>query len=53
MPNSIALLKKYIAGVLDDVYKAASLTSKLDGSPELVKEGANTDEMVIPKRRMF
>lgn len=52
MPNSIALFKKYIAGVLDDVYKAASLTSKLDGSPELVKEGANADEMVIPKISM-
>ena len=52
MANSIALFKQYIAGVLDEVYKNASLTAVLDGSNELVQQGANANELVIPKMSM-
>lgn len=52
MSQSIALFKKYISSVLDEVYKAASLTSKLDGANELVREGANANELLIPKMSM-
>lgn len=48
MANSIALAKKYVP-LLDEVYKNASLTSMLDGNPELAREGANAGEMCIPK----
>jgi hypothetical protein len=34
------------------VYKLASLTSDLDGAPELVQQGANANEMIIPKMDM-
>ena len=51
MPNSIALAKAYVP-ILDDVYKLASLTSVLDGNPDLVKEGANAGELIIPKLSM-
>lgn len=52
MANNIALFKQYIAGVLDEVYKNASLTAVLDGSNELVQQGANANELVIPKMSM-
>lgn len=45
--NSIELAKAYVP-ILDAVYKAASLTAKLDGNPELVREGANANELCIP-----
>lgn len=51
MPNSIALGSTYVP-VLDEVYKLASLTSDLDGSPELVRAGANANELIIPKMSM-
>lgn len=51
MPNSIALFKQYVT-LLDEVYKAAALTSVLDGASELAKQGANTNELVIPKISM-
>lgn len=51
MPNSIALFKQYVT-LLDEVYKAAALTSALDGASELVKQGANANELVIPKISM-
>lgn len=51
MPNSIALASKYVP-ILDEVYKNASLTSDLDGAPELAKQGANANELVIPKMSM-
>lgn len=47
MPNNITLAKQFIP-ILDEVYKLASLTSDLDGSPELVRAGANANEMCIP-----
>lgn len=52
MPNnSIEKFKAYIP-LLDEVYKLASLTSVLDGAPELAKQGANADELIIPKISM-
>lgn len=47
MANSIALFKKYVP-LLDEVYKQASKTSILDGNPELAREGASANELVIP-----
>ena len=47
MANSIALFKKYTT-LLDEVYKLASLTSDLDGPTELIQQGANADELIIP-----
>lgn len=51
MANSIALAKAYVP-ILDEVYKNASLTSDLDGNPELVSQGANANELIIPKLTM-
>lgn len=51
MPNSIALFKQYVT-LLDEVYKAAALTSVLDGASELAKQGANANELIIPKISM-
>lgn len=49
MPNAITTFSKVIVGLLDEVYKAASLTAVLDGAPELVSQGANANELIIPK----
>lgn len=51
MANAIELFKQYIP-MLDEVYKMASLTSKLDGNPELVQQGANANELIIPMIEM-
>lgn len=51
MANNIATASKYIP-VLDEMYKAASVTSVLDGAPELVREGANAGELIIPMLSM-
>ena len=52
MPNNnIALFKKYIP-LLDEVYRLASLTADLDGASELVQQGANANELIIPKIKM-
>lgn len=48
MANSIAKFKKYVP-LLDEVYKQASLTSVLDSDASLAQEGANANEIVIPK----
>ena len=34
--------------MLDEVYKNASLTAKLDGAPELAQQGANANELIVP-----
>lgn len=47
MANSIELAKKYVP-MLDEVYKLASVTAKLDGAPELVQQGANANELIVP-----
>ena len=51
MANSITLVKQFVA-MLDEVYKLASLTSDLDGATELVRAGANANELIIPKLDM-
>lgn len=48
MANTLALAKKYMA-LLDEVYKAASLTADLDGDSSDIRDGANAEEFVIPK----
>lgn len=49
MANAIQKFKKYVVGLLDEVYKNASKTAILDGAPELASQGANADELIIPK----
>ena len=51
MANSIALAKQYVP-LLDEVYKLASLTADLDGAAELARQGANANELIIPKMDM-
>lgn len=51
MANTIALRKAY-STMLDEVYKLSSLTSVLDGPNDLVKEGVNANEILIPKMSM-
>lgn len=48
MANSITLIQRYIA-LLDEVYKAASLTGDLEANPETVRQGAKANEILIPK----
>lgn len=48
MANNITLFKQYVA-LLDDVYKLSSLTADLDGAEELARQGANANELIIPK----
>ncbi|MDE6835157.1 MAG: hypothetical protein K2J39_13065 [Ruminococcus sp.] len=48
MPNSIALVKKYV-DKLDDVYKLASLTDVLESDASTVRQGTNANEILIPK----
>lgn len=49
MANSITLFKQTLSETLDEVYKLASLTAVLDGNSDLVKQGANANELIIPK----
>lgn len=51
MANSIALATQYVP-LLDEVYKNASLTAVLDGASDLVKQGANANELIIPVMSM-
>lgn len=51
MANAITLFKQYVT-LLDEVYKNAALTSVLDGDPKLAKQGANANELIIPKISM-
>lgn len=51
MANAITLAKIFIP-ILDKIYKNASLTSVLDGNPELVRQGASYNEMIIHKIAM-
>lgn len=51
MANAIELRKQY-STLLDEVYKLASLTAVLDGPNDLVREGANANEILIPKLEM-
>lgn len=51
MANSITLFKKYI-DLLDEVYKNAAKTAGLDSDASLARQGANTNEIIIPKISM-
>lgn len=51
MTNAIETAKSYVP-LLDEVYALAVLTSDLDGAPELVQQGANANELIIPKMTM-
>lgn len=51
MGNSIELAKQFVP-ILDEIYANASLTAKLDGNPELVQQGANANELIIPMLSM-
>ena len=51
MANAIELAKKFIP-MLDEVYKLSSLTAVLDGAAELAQQGANANELIIPKLDM-
>ena len=51
MANSITLAKNYIS-LLDEVYKKASLTSVLDSDASTARQGANANEIMVPKLSM-
>jgi len=51
MPNSITLAQQFIP-LLDETYALASVTASLDGNPDLVRQGANANELIIPKMSM-
>ena len=51
MANTIALFKQYTT-LLDEVYKQSALTSDLDGATDLARQGANANELIIPKMSM-
>lgn len=48
MANAITKFKKYVP-LLDEVYKKASVTSILDSDSTLAREGANANEIIVPK----
>ena len=51
MANSIAKFKKYI-DLLDEVYKQSACSTVLDSGSSLIQQGANANEIVIPKISM-
>lgn len=51
MPNSIALIKKYV-DLLDEVYKNASVTTNLEANPATVRMGNSANEILIAKMNM-
>ena len=51
MANSITLAKQFVP-ILDEIYKNASLSAKLDGAADLARQGANANELIIPKLSM-
>lgn len=51
MANSITLFRQYTA-LLDEVYKQSALTADLDGAADLARQGANANELIIPKISM-
>nr|DAU05647.1 MAG TPA: Major capsid protein [Caudoviricetes sp.] len=51
MANQIAKFKKYI-DLLDEVYKNAAKTAVLESDATLAQQGANANEIVIPKLDM-
>ena len=51
MANQIAKFKKYVA-LLDEVYMNESKTAVLESDATLAREGANANEIIIPKLDM-
>lgn len=51
MANSISLAKVY-TDLLDEVYKQSALTADLESDASLARQGANANEIVIPKISM-
>lgn len=51
MANQIAKFKKY-TNLLDEVYKNAAKTAVLESDATLAKQGANANEIIIPKLDM-
>ena len=51
MANAITLAQQFVP-ILDEVYKKSSLTAVLDGAAELARQGANANELIIPKMSM-
>ena len=51
MANTIVLSKNYVP-LLDEVYKKASLTTVLDSDASTARQGANANEILIPKLSM-
>lgn len=51
MANTITLAKNYIS-MLDEVYRAASTADDLTSSGTIVREGANANEILVPKISM-
>ena len=51
MANSIALSKVY-TNLLDEVYQQSALTAVLESDASLARQGANANEIVIPKLYM-
>ncbi len=49
--NNISLAKKY-SSLLDEVYKNTAFSSVLESDPSLAREGANANEIIIPKLDM-
>lgn len=49
--NTINLAKKY-AALLDETYRETAKTAVLESDPALMREGANANEIVIPKLDM-
>lgn len=49
--NTIELAKQFVP-TLDEVYKNASCTAVLDGAADLARQGANANELIIPKMTM-
>lgn len=48
MPNTIALAKNYTS-ILDEVYKAASVTADLTSDASMMRAGANANEILYPQ----
>lgn len=51
MANAITLAQIFVP-MLDEVYKNESATSILDGASDLARQGANYNELIIPKMEM-
>ncbi|MBQ4516816.1 MAG: hypothetical protein II978_08515 [Clostridia bacterium] len=51
MANSIQLFKNYV-GLLDEVYQQTAKTAVLESDSLLVQQGANANELIIPKMEM-